>query len=144
MTSGAEVRGPSPRPCASCPYRCDVPSGIWHAEEYQRLLAYDLPTGEQPHQLFLCHQTDADDEGSRLCAGWVGCHGDELLALRLATLRAELSAEAAQAVISYESPVPLFADAAAAAAHGIAEISDPSPRALALIDKITVRRGLGD
>jgi hypothetical protein len=29
------------RPCASCPYRKDVPSGIWAAHEYTKLLAYD-------------------------------------------------------------------------------------------------------
>jgi hypothetical protein len=49
--------GPRRRPCSSCPYRRDVPSGLWSAEEYdklclaqhERLLTQDLrwvPVGE--------------------------------------------------------------------------------------------------
>ena len=30
-----------PKPCASCPYRCDVPSGVWHPDEYAKLEVYD-------------------------------------------------------------------------------------------------------
>ncbi|MGW5106115.1 DUF6283 family protein [Nocardia sp. NPDC004123] len=38
--------------------------------------------------MFQCHQTDTDSNRRRLRAGWVGCHCDELLGLRLAVLGA--------------------------------------------------------
>ena len=60
-------------PCPSCPYRRDVPSGIWDASEYDKLPGYD---GDVPDQLtagafglFHCHS-----QQENLCAGWVGCH----------------------------------------------------------------------
>lgn len=53
--NSSQVRGPAPQPCASCPYRRDVPSGIWAAEEYAKLPAYDADTPFQPPHLFLCH-----------------------------------------------------------------------------------------
>ncbi|MEU1550230.1 DUF6283 family protein [Nocardia sp. NPDC005745] len=28
---------PAPRPCESCPYRCDVPSGVGAAEEMEKV-----------------------------------------------------------------------------------------------------------
>lgn len=28
---------PRKTPCASCPYRKDVPSGVWEASEYEKL-----------------------------------------------------------------------------------------------------------
>lgn len=58
-----------PVPCTTCPYRRDVPSGIWAPEEYQKLLAYDRPTMQQPAALFMCHQG-----AGGLCTGWVQCH----------------------------------------------------------------------
>lgn len=87
MPNNSQVRGPAPQPCASCPYRRDVASGIWAAEEYAKLPAYDTDTPFQPANLFLCHQTSAGDPRARVCAGWVGCHGSDLLALRLAASR---------------------------------------------------------
>lgn len=35
-------------PCHSCPYRRDVPSGVWATEEYDKLLPYDADTASQP------------------------------------------------------------------------------------------------
>lgn len=32
-----EYEEPSPRLCESCPYRRDVPSGIWDRSEYAKL-----------------------------------------------------------------------------------------------------------
>lgn len=75
------TRGPAPKPCASCPYRRDVPSGVWHPDEYTKLRRYDEDTSQQPAGLFICHQTDAENDARRVCAGWVGCHGDQLLGL---------------------------------------------------------------
>jgi hypothetical protein len=35
---------PTKYPCPSCPYRKDVPSGVWAPEEYDKLPAYDNDT----------------------------------------------------------------------------------------------------
>ncbi|MEM6107450.1 DUF6283 family protein [Mycobacterium sp. 050272] len=144
-----QVRGPAPQPCASCPYRRDVPSGIWAAEEYAKLPAYDADTPFQPPHLFLCHQTSADDPRARVCAGWVGCHGSDLLALRLAAARgiidgAELDVNRTTTTTS----VPLFTSGAAAADHGLRDIDTPGIKACEIMNKIAERRSdtttLGD
>lgn len=132
---------PAPRPCASCPYRQDVPSGVWAASEYAKLPAYDQPTFAQPARLFLCHQHDRDDDRARVCAGWAGCHdGDHLLALRVAVASGEITVETADAIRDYASPVPLFTSGMEAAVHGMREIHRPSPDACTAIDKISRQR----
>lgn len=138
MIAADAVAGPAPRPCASCPYRCDVPSGVWDASEYDKLPAYDRDTGEQPTTLFLCHQTNADDARSGLCGGWVRCHGQELLALRLAVTMGRVD----PAVMAYSTNVPLFESGSAAAEHGKAGITQPDERAVSAIRKVAARRGL--
>jgi hypothetical protein len=115
-----------------------VPSGIWDASEYNKLPAYDRDTGEQPASLFLCHQTNADDAKSGLCAGWVACHGQELLALRLAITMGRV----APAVMAYSTDIPLFQSGSAAAEHGKAEIAHPDRRAVSATRKVAARRGL--
>ena len=141
MTNGSVVAGPAPRPCSSCPYRRDAPSGLWAVAEYSKLVNYDADTAYQPPHLFLCHQTSAEDSRARLCAGWVGCHGDHLLALRLAAARGELVDAELEATFGYRSPVPLFASGAEAAAHGMRNIEDPDPQAREAMAKIGARRG---
>ncbi|MET8997158.1 DUF6283 family protein [Amycolatopsis sp. NPDC004169] len=132
-----EIGPPAPRPCVSCPYRRDVPSGVWHVSEYAKLPRYDTETGTQPGGLFQCHQNDTDDTRRRICAGWAGCHdGDELLALRLAVISGRITPETAQATVNYQSPVPLFDSGAEAAAHGVRNMSDPDAEALRTIEKI--------
>lgn len=128
---------PAPRPCSSCPYRRDVPSGIWGREEYEKLPRYDAATGEQPLGVFLCHTAPG-----RVCAGWAGCHdGEHLLALRLAAFAGVMSIDDVGATVEYVSPVPLFVSGAAAAEHGLAEIANPGDRAAVAIAKITRTRG---
>lgn len=142
----APSRPPAPRPCASCPYRCDVPSGVWHAEEYARLPGYDRPTGEQPTGLFHCHQNGRDDPaGMRVCAGWAACHnrqpaGYDLLSLRLAESLGLLDEATADAVWDYTTDVPVFTSGAQAAAHGMAAIDAPPPAARTVQGKIVRRR----
>lgn len=132
---------PAPRPCASCPYRRDVPSGIWAVSEYAKLPAYDEPTHAQPVALFLCHQHDRDTRQARVCSGWAGCHdGDHLLALRIAVVAGEISVETANRIRDYVSPVPLFASGTEAAAHGVREIRAPGRDACTAMDKISSRR----
>jgi hypothetical protein len=122
----------------------DVPSGVWTAEEYDKLPPYDLETAYQPPSVFLCHQKDG-----RVCAGWAGCHdGTQLLSLRFAGLLDVLPREVAEQVIEYVSPVPLFPSGAAAAAHGMRDIDEPGPAAQALmadlVRKQTARRERGE
>lgn len=138
----ARPKGPAPAPCASCPYRRDAPSGLWAAEEYAKLVRYDADTAGQPPNLFLCHQTSAGDPRARLCAGWVGCHGDGLLALRLAAARGGIDPDTATEAFRYSTTVALFDSGAAAAAHGIRDIAVPGPAAQAAITKIAGHRGL--
>ncbi|MFJ3728641.1 DUF6283 family protein [Streptomyces sp. NPDC090045] len=104
----SSIRPPAPRSCGSCPYRRDVPAGIWAGEEYDKLRRYYADTPDQPPRIFQCHQTEAVNASRRVCAGWAGCpDGDNLLALRMAVLDGRIDAAAYQAVADYTSPVPL-------------------------------------
>lgn len=126
-------RGPAKRPCPSCPYRRDAPSGLWHESEYDKLPLYDKPIGFQPPGAFFCHQNDG-----HLCAGWCGCHDmQESLGLRLAVSQEILSEADYVAALDYVSPVALFTSGAEAAAHGKQEIETPGPRAQRAIDRIS-------
>lgn len=121
-------------PCKSCPYRRDVPSGVWAASEYDSLPPYDGEIIDQclagAAALFYCHQRDG-----KLCAGWVGAHGsDNLMALRLHYDKVDDS------VFGYVSPVPLFASGAEAAEHGKRDIKEPSIKARTVIDRIVLKR----
>ncbi|MFD8046469.1 DUF6283 family protein [Streptomyces chartreusis] len=131
---------PAPRPCDSCPYRRDVPSGIWAREEYDKLRRFDAPTAEQPSRLFQCHQADADSATRRICAGWAGCHGDRLLGLRVALIEGRIDEATFAAAAGYESPVALFGSGSEAADHGQADIGWPGGEAGRLIGKITRTR----
>ena len=130
-----------PRPCDSCPYRRDVPSGVWAASEYAKLPPFDAPTFEQPPAAFFCHQKAVGDDGARLCRGWVGCHDmPNSLGLRMALIAGAIDEATYRAALDYVSPVPLFESGAEAAAHGIAEISEPSDEAVRVVAKIYRRR----
>jgi hypothetical protein len=111
-------------PCSSCPYRTDVPPGVWAPEEYEKLLAFDRETGSQPRAVFLCH---SDPE--KACSGWVTCHearpGRELLALRL-----RYSKEIP------EHGVPIFSSAKIAALHGLSGVEQPPAEAFAAMEKV--------
>ena len=117
-------------PCKSCPYRRDVPSGVWHGHEYNKLPQYDGEIIDQVSNggtaLFFCHQKDG-----HLCAGWVGARGPRnLVALRLHGAKVDPS------VWDYQSPVPLFASGREACDHGKREIEGPRPRARRMIDRL--------
>lgn len=131
----SDTRGPASAPCGSCPYRRDVPSGVWSEEEYAKLPPYDGPTWEQPPAVFMCHQQDG-----RICAGWAGCHDMyESMGLRLAVSFGMTEADY-QATLDYESPTPLFESGAAAAAHGRAEVEAPGEAAGRVIARLLRRR----
>lgn len=122
-----------PRPCPTCPYRLDVASGVWDAEEYAKLPDYDGDTWAQPPAWFGCH----GDEGVSVCSGWLG-HQDptELLAVRLGVASGTLD----PSVLDYTTDVELFASGAEAAAHGVAEIEAPGEDAAEAIRKIMAAR----
>lgn len=132
---------PRKTPCASCPYRRDVPSGIWSAKDYDKLPAYDGDATSQAlspggMQLFGCHQSDG-----HLCSGWVA-HRDprDLLALKVGFAMGKVDAS----VFTYTTDVPLFASGAEAGAHGKAGIQNPDIEARLTVGKITkVRRARG-
>ena len=127
-----KMREPASRPCGSCPYRKDVPSGVWAAEEYDKLPAYDLPTSEQPLQTFGCHQQDG-----RLCAGWVATHDmDNNLSLRIATAMGHIDDETCEAVLNYKTDVELWESGEAAAEHGQKDLDEPSEKAQREIEKL--------
>lgn len=125
--------GPGKVPCGTCPYRRDVPAGIWSVDEYAKLPRYDGDTGEQVEKaafgLFYCHQQDG-----KLCAGWVGCHDmRHNLAVRLSPVAPE--------TFTYRSPVPLFSSGAEAARHGLSGVDNPSPEARRFIAKLLGKIG---
>jgi hypothetical protein len=112
----------------ACPYRLDVPSGVWSFDEYEKLRAYDEPTGDQPWMPFACHATP-----NQMCNGWAVCHtsrGNEhdLLALRIVGYPAIPT-----------SKVPLHASGNDAADFGQEDIDDPSDEAMAMVDKLMER-----
>lgn len=120
-------------PCKSCPYRRDVPSGIWHPSEYRKLRKYDGDIIDQLTNgaiaLFDCHQKDG-----RLCAGWIGAHGaHNLLAVSLNWRKL------AKSVFAYTSPIPLFATGREAARHGMRDIRKPDAPARRMIDRLLVK-----
>lgn len=120
---------PPPAPCGSCPYRRDVPSGIWQQHEYDKLPEYDGETWEQSPHLFLCHQRDG-----HLCGGWLACHDPrELLALRISPVHPD--------TFNYKTDVPVFSTGAEAREHGIREIENPGPQACKMMRGL-VRKGL--
>ena len=115
----------APNPCGSCPYRRDVPSGIWAVSEYDKLPSYDGETFEQVNatNLFMCHQRDGS-----LCAGWLACHDpQELLACRLHWRELDPS------VFTYKTKVPVFGSGAEARRHGLRGIAAPGGRAQKMI-----------
>lgn len=125
---------PRKSPCATCPYRRDVPSGVWAESEYAKLETYDGDTGEQGMKgalgVFLCHQGKQE-----VCAGWAAVHGSEAsLALRVAhILDPDVDVDA---VLGYFSPVPVFGSGHEAAEHGRQGIETPSDEARTAVRKI--------
>jgi hypothetical protein len=116
----SEVLPPAKNPCGTCPYRKDVPSGVWAEEEYAKLPPYDGDTITQPMGLFMCHQADG-----RLCAGWCGVHDmDHNFALRLHAHN--MTEPTLVAVLDYSTEVPLWESGQAAHDHGMAEVDEPT------------------
>lgn len=115
-------------PCPSCPYRRDVPSGVWDATEYEKLVGYDDP--QESFATFHCHQ-EHRTERPTVCRGWLTVAA-ESAAARIAVLEG-LVPDAAR----YDPPpVPLWSSGREAAEHGLRDLTDPSPAARRLIAKL--------
>lgn len=126
------MKPPAKSPCGSCPYRRDVPSGVWAAEEYDKLPEYDKDTGEQPPAAFACHQQDG-----RACAGWVAVHDmTQNLGLRIGAAFGHIDPEDVDEFMTYETSTPLFGSGTEAAEHGKRELENPSERASRVIAKV--------
>lgn len=118
------MKGVRSQPCFACPYRRDVPSGVWSAEEYDKLAEYDAPTVEQPVSFFGCHATP-----DHVCHGWAVVHGkqtDDRACMGLRLLEILFGP-----VTVPEAGVPLFNSGAEAAEHGKRDIARPSKAAKA-------------
>lgn len=126
---------PRKTPCASCPYRKNVPSGVWDESEYQKLPRYDGEMHEQnADATFMCHQQDGC-----VCSGWLGHRDPEgMLAVRLGVMRGHLD----PSVLDYTTDVPLFASGAEAAEHGMKELLSPNEDAVAVMLKIVRKNDL--
>lgn len=134
---GRQVEPPAPRPCESCPYRQDVPSGVWAREEYDKLPAYDHDTAFQPVGAFECHY-----QVNRLCAGWVACHDMEAsLSMRFLVLNGGISVDGYESCLDYETDVPVFSSGAEARAHGVKDIQRPGLSARKVQEKIVRKVG---
>jgi hypothetical protein len=109
-----------------------VPSGLWHPDEYAKLIEFDGDTAYQRPAVFHCHTRPAD-----ICAGWLG-HRDpgDLLAVRIGVLSGTVHPSA----YAYTTDVPLFGSGAEAAAHGLADVDAPGPEAAEAIAKLIAQR----
>lgn len=137
-----EIQGPSPRPCESCPYRRDTPSGVWAKSEYLKLAQYDRETPYQPSGIFQCHQHGDDGKQiPRVCAGWAAVHGPQvgdkdLISIRLAIAFKSIDLALAKEICEYVSPVPMFSSGTEAAVHGMRDIDNTSEEAERIKSKI--------
>lgn len=114
-----------PAPCEACPYRKDVPSGIWAPHEYMKLHDYDKPTHEQPPASFACHAGP-----DQMCHGWAVVHSNrghenQLLALRIRGI-----------TVVPKAAVPLFKSGTDAAVHGLRDVRRPKKAARDMMDKL--------
>ena len=122
-----ECEGIRSAPCSACPYRKDVPSGVWQYHEYQKLREYDEPTFAQPFAWFACHATP-----DHACNGWAVVHSNrghefDLVALRIRGIYPDQIPDAA---------TEMFASGNEAADHGQADIEDPTEDAVAVQERL--------
>jgi hypothetical protein len=109
--------------CWACPYRRDVPSGVWDASEYDKLARYDAETFAQPFGAFHCHAAP-----ELLCHGWVVVHARQVdehepMAFRIFNIDPT----------GVRERVPLFGSGTEAAEHGKREIEHPSEEACRIV-----------
>lgn len=129
---------PPLRPCVSCPYRRDVPGGVWHLTEYEKLFKYDDMEDPDSFNVFLCHQLN-----DRACAGWVAVHDMEnSIGLRLAASKGYVTDPGA--FLEFETDVELFESGTEAAMHGLRSIRDPDTKAKRMIERLEKKGLVGE
>lgn len=121
------------RPCPSCPYVVNTPSGVWDRSEYEKLPLYDLPTEQQPFGVFLCHDGDAE---SILCCGWYEVHSQQTGPHDLLSLRIAESLKGFRRDSHQPSGANLHASGRAACDAGLRDIDSPSEAAQSVMRKI--------
>lgn len=132
-----DVLPPDKGACTSCPYRKNVPSGVWAALEYLRLPDYDRPYEAQPRPAFLCHR-----QTRKLCAGWIGTHGgNRLLAIAFLWMTRSIDKATWKALLAYQPDprIELFKSGREACDHGLRDIEAPSPEALAVVASVLAK-----
>ena len=122
----------APGPCGSCPYRRDVPPGVWHPDEYEKLRGYD--EGGLALGIFLCHQTNATGRET-VCRGWLTVASDSI-AVRLGLARGLLTTAMRDALVD----VDLYPNGAEAAEAGMAGVDDPTPETRLMISRLIRKR----
>jgi hypothetical protein len=85
------------QPCAQCPWRRDVPTGVFPAEAFRisASTAYD-----QAMEMFACHMSGVDRMST--CAGFLLSNAHHNLGVRFATLSGKID------LTQVESHVPLY------------------------------------
>lgn len=121
-----------PGPCTTCPYRKDVPAGIWSAEEYEKLRGYDDP--QTSFAAFLCHQSPEIGRDT-LCRGWLSVHC-ESVAARLLLLAKRITRSQLYATVKEV----LYASGNEAADAGLRGVARPSRQAKRAIRRLTGRK----
>jgi len=116
-------------PCTTCPYRRDVPAGVWTAEEYAKLREYD-DESNPALAVFLCHQSNVVGVATA-CKGWVMVH-QESVAVRLGCVLGQLD----PATCFAETEIPLHESGVAAADFGEQGVKRPGRKALKVIGKL--------
>jgi uncharacterized protein DUF6283 len=130
-------------PCSTCPYRKDTPSGVWLADEYEKLRAYDEPEFDPAHPeaqrlpemaAFLCHHS-LTRPGDTLCRGWLSVHADSV-AVRLTVATGKVTWEQVDAPVEVE----LYATGNEAADAGEVEIDRPGLAAMHAARRLMAQR----
>lgn len=121
-------------PCTTCPYRKDVPSGVWAQEEYEKLRDYDREDERMALATFLCHQSTVAGR-NMACKGWVMVHR-ESVAVRVACAKGQLDYR----TCFEETDVELYESGNAAADAGERQIKRPGREAQAAMFKLKLQR----
>lgn len=128
----------APTPCTTCPYRRDVPSGIWDRSEYEKLPAYDhRDFGESPMAVFHCHQEPMIGKPT-VCHGWLSVHPD-CIAVRMARFSGLITKEHMAQIPIKPDPKPYDSGQQAYRA-GIKGIRRPGKKAEAAVRGLLKRK----
>lgn len=87
-------------PCNNCPYRTDAPLKLWHASEYEKLLATE---NDYMGSIYGCHKNNGS-----ICVGWLMKQDENnfhSIALRISLSTHKVTREYLD---SLHSPAPLY------------------------------------